>query len=451
MSITPLRFVGISTFSSDFEQILSRAVSIAQLPVRQLQNEQVEILAKKQTLSNFQSSVSDLQAAVERLGALGESAALAASSSNSSLVSIQLDDAAAATASSYTVSDIVSTAKRASESTAAGLATTDATAVDPDGILELVLGGDTFTLDLTTYGNSLEGVRDAINASGAAVSATILHTGTGAEPYHLSLSANNTGATTLELRTTPGDSGSNLLTASNQGSNAVFKLNGLDFSRSENLVTDAIEGISFTINGETASGQTAVLSLDSNRNSLSAALRDYATAYNAVGDQVRAQIGEQAGLLSGDFIVQETQRSLRTLTGYFTDGPVRSLTDLGISINRSGVMSFDSIHFNSQPASTIDSAFQFLGGRTTGFGALASRLDQLANPITGAIKLQQNNYDLSDRRTNTKIEEINARIENMRSSLSAKLQQADVLITTLQRQQDQLTSIIDSMNNSQKQ
>ncbi|MEZ5404516.1 MAG: flagellar filament capping protein FliD [Bryobacteraceae bacterium] len=441
----------MSTFSSDFEQIMTRAVSIAQLPVTQLQNEQTKILAKKQTLSNFEDAISSLQAAVERLGSLGESRALGISSSNTSLVSAQVTDAAVAAAGSYTITDIVSTAKRASEASAVGFATTDSTAVDVDDSLELVLGGQTYALDLSSHGNTLEGLRDAINASGAAVSATILHTGTGSDPYHLSISANETGATTLELRTEAGNAGTNLLTSSNQGSNAVFKLNGLDFSRAENLITDAIEGVSFTINGASQGSEAAVVSLDSNRGALSGALQDYVAAYNAVSDQVRGQIGEDAGLLTGDFIVQETQRALRALTGHFAPGTVRSLTDLGVTISRTGVMSFDAIQFNSLPSSTINASFEFLGGPTTGFGALASRLDQLANPITGAIKLQQNNYDQADTRAATRIEEINARIEGMRASLSAKLQQADVLISTLQGQQDQLTTIIESLNQASKQ
>jgi flagellar hook-associated protein 2 len=449
MGITPLRFVGVSTFSSDFEQIMTRAVSIAELPVKLLQNEQTEMLAKKQSLTNFQTAIERLQGAVERLGSLGEKRALGISSSNTSLVSAQLTDAAAASAASYTISDIVSVARRASESSLQGFATTGATAVDADGTLELVVGANTYTLNVSSS-NTLEGLRDAINASGAAVSATILHTGTGAAPYHLSVSANNTGAAALQLRSTPGNAASNLLTAANQGSNAVFKLNGLDFSRSENLVTDAIEGVSFTINNETSGGQSAVISLDSNRGALAAALQDYVAAYNAAADQVRGQVGENAGLLSGDFIVQETQRALRALNGYFTSGTVRSLTDLGVSISRTGVMSFDPVAFNSLPASTIHAAFDFLGGPREGFGALASRLDELANPITGAIRLQQNNYDAADRRANTKIEEINTRITSMRASLSLKLQQADLLISTLQGQQDQLTSIIASMNKTKE-
>jgi flagellar hook-associated protein 2 len=448
VSITPLRFSGVSSFSADLEQILSRAVAIAELPIRQLQSDQARLLSKKQSLATINTQAESLQSAVKVLGELGSNRSLGATSSNTTRVSIQLNGAPA-TPNTYTITEIASVAKKASETSLTGFATADATAVDDDGQLELVLGGETFAIDLTDYGNTLDGLRDAINAAGVGVTATVLDTGTGATPHYLSITASATGATTLELRTTAGSAASNILTAANQGANAVFKLNGLDVSKADNVITDVIPGVTFTILDTTEEDETITLSLASSRSSLATALETYVTAYNSVVDQVNAQIGDQAGLLSGDTIVRQTQQALRDLSGYFSGGAVRSLADLGVEIDKSGVASFDSTQFYALPTSTIDAAFEFLGSSSTGFGALASRLDQITNPVTGLVRLQQDNYDAADSRLNTQIEDITRRIDTMRASLSLKLQQADALLSQLQGQQAQLTTILESLSRSQ--
>ena len=127
-------------------------------------------------------------------------------------------------------------------------------------------------------------------------------------------------------------------------------------------------------------------------------------------------------------------------------GSVKSLTDLGIELDRKGKMSFNSTKFYSLPSATIDHAFQFLGTESTGFGAVSRSLDQLSNPITGLFRLQQNNYDAADLRIQKQVSELTVRIERMQVSLAAKLQQADALLSGLQSQQSQLESSLKSVN-----
>jgi len=70
MSITPLTFTGVSTFSTDFQTILTRAVSIANLPVTALTNQQTNIQSEKVLASNLSSAISDLGTSLGSLAAL---------------------------------------------------------------------------------------------------------------------------------------------------------------------------------------------------------------------------------------------------------------------------------------------------------------------------------------------------------------------------------------------
>jgi flagellar hook-associated protein 2 len=445
MSITPLVFTGISNFSDDFQLILDRAVGIASLPVQQMQTEQADLLTRKTLLGGLGAAVESLGGSVAGLGSIGEHKALSVSSSNTSKVTATLNGATAA--GSYTISDITSVARVASETTSSGYATPDETAVSADGVLELLVGSATYEIDLTGEGrNNLEGLRDAINGLGAGVTATVLNTGTGETPYYLSITAVSTGEQALQLRETPGEPASNLLTAANQGANAVFRLNGLQVESAENVLAGLIPGVTLGIVGETEAGEEVEIRLATSRTNLSSALSQFAALYNAVADQVNAQIGEEAGLLSGEWIVREVQKNLRALTTYRTDGQIAGLTDLGIEIDSQGVMSFNSATFNALPDSAIASAFDFLGSETSGWGGLSSSFSQLTDPVSGLIQTQQSQYDEADARLERQIEEISERIQFMQHTLSEKLQLADSLLAQLEAQQSLLDASIRGLN-----
>jgi len=446
MGITPLAFTGISEFSEDFQTILDRSVAVASLPLQELQYEQADLLTKKQLMSGLRSSVASLATAVSGLGAVGENKALSASSTDTSLVTVTVNGATQS--GSYTISNISSVATAASETTLTGYATEDETAVSSDSVLELVVGENTYELDLTGEGeNTLEGLRDAINALGAGVSASILNTGTGETPYYLTIAANATGSTTLQLLEDAGTPGTNLITADNQGSDAVFELNGIGVTKSDNVINDVVEGLTFTVQSTTEPGETAVLTLSSTRGTLATALAGLVSAYNDARSEVGAQVGETAGLLSGDFVVREIQQVLRSIASYREPGEtITNLADLGIEFDESGEMSFDSSYFYSLPDSAITEAFQFLGSATTGFGGLSANLTAISDPVTGLIKTQQDQYDDGDDRLTDQILELSTRIEYMQTSLSEKLQQADVLLAQLEAQQTLLSASLDSLN-----
>lgn len=447
MSITPLKFTGISTYSSDFQKIVDRAVSIASLPIKQMQNQQSDLILKKQSLTALNGTLQTFAGTIKDLASMGDSHAISVSSSNTNKVSVQMTGTAAAT--SYTITDITSVARRASESTVAGFADKDTTQVDTDGTLQLVIGSEKHTIDLTTYGNNLEGLVEAVNALGAGVHASILNTGSETDPYHLSLVAEDTGATTLQLRSAVDDSNTNVLTATNQGANAKFKLNGLQIEKSDNTISDVIEGLTFNILDKTDTGESVVIGLATNRGTLATKLTAFVNAYNAAMSKVNTNIGENAGMLSGDSIVGTTQRALRSVANYIgSSGTVKSLMDLGIELDKTGTMSFDTAKFYSLSGSKITAAFDFFGSSTTGFGATYKSIDAISNAYTGTIAQQQAEIDKSDKRFTDQIEIVSQRIQMMQESLNTKLQLADALLSNLQGQQTMLDSTIKSLDAS---
>ena len=318
-----------------------------------------------------------------------------------------------------------------------------------NGALNLVVGAKNYNINLSTAQNNLVGLRDAINSLGAGVSASILTTGTGANANYLSISATASGHTTLQLFDDPSGANTNLLTSVNQGSDAVFQLNGITVSRQSNTVNDVVAGISFNLKAKSTTPVT--LTLSTSRSALSSALSTFATSYNGLVNQIDGQVGKSAGLLSGDPIVGQTQSILRQVAGYGAPGPstpssVQSLAELGVTFDAHGQASFDATKLNNFNDLQLNSAFAFVGTASQGFAALGGKLEQLSDPVTGLVKTQQDSYDRSDQRIKDQISNLQTRISVLQQATQARLHAMDALLGSLQSQQQVITASIQSVN-----
>jgi flagellar hook-associated protein 2 len=446
MATTPATLNGISKYATDFQSILTRAVAIARLPVTALQNRDADVLQRETQLSTLGASVGDLGASLFALGTLAHSKALVATSSDSSTVSVQATGASAA--ASFTISNITSVASAASETSKSGYADSSVTVVSSTGTLNLIVGATNFPIHLIPANNNLVALRDAINVSGLGVTATVLTTGTGANPNYLSITSNSTGAKALQLIDDPTGTNKNLLTSSNQGSDAVFQLNGVDVVKPSNTINDVVPGATFTIAKTTSLGAKVTLSLATDASQLSSGLQDFAGKYNAAVDAVAAQVGKTGGLLVGDFLVRQIQQDLRQVNTFQGSGAIQSLSDLGLQFGSDGKISFNTSTFNKLTDSQISGAFTFLGSTTTGLGGLSVRFGQLTDPTNGLIKNQQDSYAATDKRLQTNISDLNARIGRLQANLTRQLQVADALQAKLTSQQQQLNATIQSLNYS---
>lgn len=447
MGISPLSFTGVSSYSADFASILTRAVSIASLPLKQLQNSESDLLQRKTQLSSFGDSVASLASTFTSLASAVSTNGIQANSSDSTLVTATASGAQSQ--ASYTINSVTSLATTASETSTAGFADSSTTSVSSTRSLKLVVGSKTYNINLGVSQNNLLGLRDAINSLGTGSTASILTTGTGVSANYLSISANTNGVTTLQLFDDPTGANTNLLTAANQGSNTVFRLNGIEVTRQSNIVNDVIPGVSFTVKAKSAAPVT--LSLTTSRSALSNALSSFVSSYNGLASQVNGQVGKAAGLLSGDHIVIATAGLLRQIAGYQGRGTaasnnIQSLAELGVTFDTAGQATFDSTKLTNLNDAQLTSAFSFVGTASKRFAALGAKLEQLSDPVTGLIKSQKDSYDRSDQGLKTQIFNLQERISLMQATTQSRLQKVDALLGSLQSQQQMINASIQSVN-----
>ena len=77
---------------------------------------------------------------------------------------------------------------------------------------------------------------------------------------------------------------------------------------------------------------------------------------------------------------------------------------------------------------------------------MADNFTAISDPVTGLIKTQQDQYDTADDRLTDQIAELSNRIDFMQSTMFTKLQQADVLLASLEAQQSILTASLGSLD-----
>jgi flagellar hook-associated protein 2 len=442
----PVTLTGVGQYSSDLQSVLNRAVAIATIPITALQNRDATVLSKESLLGQLQTTVQAVATDLSALGTAASSKALSANSSDPSVVSA-IDSGATAPAN-YTINSVTSIAAAASENSLTSYANA-ATPVSSTGSMALVVGSHTYDFSLTSGANNLPGLAKEINSLNAGVNASVLTTA-GAD--YLSVSADATGATTLQIiddpitATNPTGTNTQWLTDANQGGNAVFHLNGIKVTQSSNTVNDIIPGITFNILDTSTTPVT--LSLATDPTQLTSALQTFVTDYNSLRTALNAQEGPAAGALSADMSVIQLEDAMRHLTGYTssTTGNIQSLSDLGITFSSSGQASFDPTVVSGLSDSQLTDALNFIGSATTGLGGLSQTFQELSNPTTGLIAAEANGLSTTDRSLQSQITTLTSRLTLMQDNLASQLSSADAAIAELQSQQSELNASLQGLS-----
>lgn len=241
--------------------------------------------------------------------------------------------------------------------------TSGATSVVGAGTLTLRFGtvsGSTFTQDgshtpvsiTLAAGATLADAADAINSSGAGVTAYVANTAEGAKLVLKGQEGVNNGfvldatgdAGVASLGWNETVSPTNRVMAS--ASDAEFKIDGLAMTAKSNTVTDAVPGLNLSLTGTNVGSPTKITFADTSAG-VTSAMTDLVAALNEVAGEVIAATKADGGDLSRDSGALALRRALSSLTTQVImpnapEGTPRTLSDLGVSITREGTFTLDS-------------------------------------------------------------------------------------------------------------
>jgi flagellar hook-associated protein 2 len=295
-------------------------------------------------LQTFKSVVNTINTESRFLSSQGEFSNNDPSSNNT-----VVDITTANTATSGTFSLSVNQLARETKIISQGFATT--TSEITSGRVEIFDGTKTTFIDIDSSNNTVDGLRLAINNSGANVSASFLNDGDPNSPIRLLISGTKTGednAVTISHKF--GSIGGDDIvltdfTETQSAQNAELVIDGVSISKNSNLVNDVITGTTLSLQ----STGTGTINISTNINNISDKVSSFVDGFNELmlylNEQLAVDVSKgNTGTLFGNFTVQNLQQNMRSsITSLVSgvSGSFKYLSQIGISTNKDSTISLD--------------------------------------------------------------------------------------------------------------
>lgn len=431
-------FTGGSAFSTQLAQLIQTAVTQASAPITQLQSQQTTLNNQQSELSKLTSDFQSLQTAIDSLNSAAGTGAYAATSSDSTIAQAVVSDGVMAGSYSITVGSLGSETQTMSPSGLTLVTDPSSGNIDASGPYTLTVNGQNYTI--TDSDGTLNGLAEAINASGAGVEATVVNVGSPTSPdYRLSVQSTEYAPDTIQLTDT---SSTQLLSALSTGSYVTYQVNGQP-STPVNATTRTVTispGLAVTFSGT----GTAEITVAQNTAGIAAALQSFVSAYNSAAQELNKNRGQNGGALSGDSIVYELQDALRNIVDYIApSGNVNGLASIGISFDENGNLEFDQTTFNQVSAGDVMSFF----GSESGSGFLQNAeniMTSITDPLTGMLPQasQSITSELSD--IASEISSDQANVNQLQQTMTQQMAAADAAISALEQQLSEITGLFNA-------
>ena len=252
-------------------------------------------------------------------------------------------------------------------------------------------------------------------------------------------------------------------TAYQTATNAVFKLNGVQFTRSSNTVSDAIAGVTLNLATTTTVGTPITLTVSNEVVSARPKLDALVKAYNDLNTLYKSQTASSIdvasrGILNSDFGVSSMMRQLVSgLMLPMTDSIGVALTGqtdlsaMGLQLLDNGNLALDDTLL-SAASSTLQT--RLAAGIRIGYSStLSSDLaNQIGNMVLSGGVIQDQivsetntRSDLAKRKTS-----LEEKLVNVQARYTSQYAALDALLFKLQGTSDSLKSALDGLTNSQK-
>ncbi len=412
----PVFTVGGLATGMDTQSMIDKLVSLESRPLTLLQKHESGFKAQVSALGSISSSLAALQSAAQKLatdGTLG----LKTTSTNTAF---SATPGSSAVAASYDiqVQQLATQAKWQS----AGFGASDTV---KGGTLTITPSGSTpFTIGVGD-GVSMEEVASAIRNSGAPVSAVVLNDDSG---KHLSITSTASGsaapAIAFNETGTLGTKSLGLL-STQPASDAIFKIDGLTFTRSSNTVTDALPGTTLQLKvGGGVNAPHETLSIANDTDATQANLKTFVDAYNSVIQLVQKHLNvtadtDRASTLAGDPGVRSLQRSLQRIgSSIVGTSSVRSLADIGLATQRDGTLSINSSTLAAAIARDPNAVNRLFADSQSGISKITGDLVSSFTGPGGMLVTRQDGLQRQIDQMDDQAANMQLRIDNYRKSLA---------------------------------
>lgn len=304
--------------------------------------------------------------------------------------------------------------------------------------------------------SSYQDVVSIINngAGNPGVTAALIDDGTGDTPWHMTLTADSTGEdhriflNNINMTEMQG--------ADNASLNASFSINGYEYQRQSNEgIDDVILGVTLNLKKV---GKTE-LSVSSSSDNIKTQLTNIVDTYNDFIKELNdkstysTDVNTPSGILANLYSVKSLGYNLTDLLGTTIstkDSGVKSLFDLGMSINKDGTISLDQKVLDNALSSSFDDVTSlFLGDSDKGIQGLGDILNNKLRDMTSSSGVLDGEKSAAQEKIDRLAQDItdaNTRLDKKYDTLSNQFSRLDALIGTMNAQSQYLTNMINSFN-----
>ena len=355
--------LGLTSSTLDTAELLKNLVALQRRPIDLVEAKKELDTQKLASFEDLKSRLQTFKSLVTTLNTEGRFIATQGVFSNNS--SSDTNDVVSLTttseASSGTFSLTVNSLAKESKLISNGVASTSGAVTQ--GTLKLIVGGTVTDVVIDSTNNTLDGLRLAINNSGANVKATFLNDGDSDNPLRLLLSGTQPGTDN-----SVSVSGAITFTQTQSAQNANLVIDGVSISKSSNTITDVLDGTILTL----SSAGSGTITLTSDLDTIKEKINNFVEGFNDLmlflKDQLSLDAEGKTTLLFGNFTVQNLQSTLRnTITSEITGviGDFSYLSQIGIRTQSDGTLQIDDTDLTNSLATNISNVSQLFSSKGT--------------------------------------------------------------------------------------
>lgn len=465
----------------DIDSLVSVTVNAEKAPKEsQLNRLETATTSKISALGQLTSALSTFQSAVAALNDSSLFEARTATSSSSSVATASATKTAQTGTYTLKVTQLAAASQTASKSLSVDK--TDEFTSTAETLTVHLGADDTGTTVNIDAGSTLEDIRDALNEQleGQGITASLI-TNPGDGTTRLVMTSSETGegkdvyvtASSGLSDLAIGDAASDALNGTSmsavsgsgagylqQSQNAIFTLNGLSMESETNTVSDAVDGVTFTLAGASDTNTTTI-KVSQNTSSVTSNINKFVDAYNALIETTSALTavatvadGESAPVaaaLVGDSSVRNLLSSIRReLSSGDAQSSIRMLTDLGVTTQKDGSLAVDSTKLSTALTENYDAVADFFTGDNGLIGRLSNVISPYTDSSTGIItqRVAALNRTLSS--VDDSREALETRMTALEERLYKQYNSMDTLVAQLTSTSSWLGDFFDNMNSSSK-
>ncbi len=468
----------------DVNGIVSKLMTAEAAPQDALKTQEAAVKTQLSAYGQLNSALSALQTAVKNIATASKFNQQALTSADTSVFTATSNGSSSVSSYNIAVSQLAQSQKLA---TGGYANTTDAVGT---GTLTLSFPGNTSKTDVAitidSSNNTLTGIRDAVNLSGASVTASIINDGT---TNRLVFTSKDTGTINAMKISVAGDAGLSALAYDPAGTknltelqpaqDAKLNVDGIDIVKPSNTITDALDGVTLnllkvspTTTTTDGAGVTTTtynkigLNVTTDNTKVQAALQAFVDAYNKFNTTIKAltkfdssaakgTVSSNNGPLLGDATVRTVTSQIKGLltglvnTGGSTQG---SLSQVGIAFQADGTLALDSTKLNSAISSnfnTVSALFVTTGSGTSAVKGIAAQLDaKLTSYLAsdGILQAKTDGYNTTIKQMDSKISDWDTKLAALQKRYLATYTALDIQLTNMSAMKDQITQETASWN-----